>query len=291
MTLVLLATFSLCPDGEFGGEVLVPALEARGLDARWEIWDDPAVDWSAADAVAVRSTWDYHRRLPEFLEWAHAVEKQTTLLNGAEMFAWNADKAYLADLGEFPVVPTELLDDSILVAGLQAAVDRYGEVVIKPRTGAGGVGVVVASSVRDFRLEGLTAGPWIVQPLVPSVRTEGEFSVYVFDGGAVSQVDKLPAGEEIRVHELYGGGSQPGWLTAESARLAEMAVEYAGDRFGSVPSYARVDMMRFEGALAVSELELIEPGLYLDVMPANADPFAETVKAALTRSSSARVRS
>ena len=32
-----------------------------------------------------------------------------------------------------------------------------------------------------------------------------------------------------------------------------------------------------DGTLAVSELELIEPGLYLDVVPDNADAFADLV--------------
>ena len=32
-----------------------------------------------------------------------------------------------------------------------------------------------------------------------------------------------------------------------------------------------------DGTLAVSELELIEPGLYLDVLPGNAEPFADLV--------------
>ena len=32
-----------------------------------------------------------------------------------------------------------------------------------------------------------------------------------------------------------------------------------------------------DGTLAVGELELIEPGLYLDVLPANAEPFADLV--------------
>ena len=43
-------------------------------------------------------------------------------------------------------------------------------------------------------------------------------------------------------------------------------------------------MMRLaDGTLAVSELELIEPGLYLDVLPANAEPFADLVAARARR--------
>ena len=48
--------------------------------------------------------------------------------------------------------------------------------------------------------------------------------------------------------------------------------------------YGRVDMMRLaDGTLAVSELEAVEPGLYLDVLPANAEPFADLVAAPADR--------
>jgi glutathione synthase/RimK-type ligase-like ATP-grasp enzyme len=280
---VLLATFSLLPDGELGGERVVSALAERGIDSRWVVWDDASVDWAAADLVAVRSTWDYHRRTAEFLAWARKVESGTRLLNGADVFAWNADKAYLADLAlDVPCVPTALLDDATLVRGLQEALATWGEVVVKPRTGAGGVGLVFASSLDDARLQGLTAAPWVVQPVVGSVRTTGETSVYVLGGRAVSQVDKVvAAGEgasEIRVHELYGGRSTPVVLGDEQAALAEAAVGAAARRWAADLSYARVDMMLWDGAWAVSELELIEPGLYLDVDPANADRFAELVR-------------
>ena len=50
-----------------------------------------------------------------------------------------------------------------------------------------------------------------------------------------------------------------------------------GDRFGRAPAYARIDVMRWQDAWVVSELELIEPGLYLDVDPTPAEAFAELV--------------
>jgi glutathione synthase/RimK-type ligase-like ATP-grasp enzyme len=283
VTRVLLATFSLLPDGEFGGELALPAaLAARGIDASWVCWDDPAVDWAACDLVAVRSTWDYQRRYPEFLAWARATEQVTRVLNGADVFAWNADKAYLTELaGEVDVVPTELLDDATLLAGLQSATDRWGAAVIKPRLGAGGVGVVVAESTHDERLAGLTAAPWVVQPLVESIRTTGETSVYVFAGRAVSQFDKRAAADEIRVHEQYGGTTRRAELGPEQQALAEAAVTAAATRLGTDLPYARVDMMVWDGRWSVSELELIEPGLYLDVDPVNAEPFADLVASLL----------
>ncbi|NYJ00096.1 glutathione synthase/RimK-type ligase-like ATP-grasp enzyme [Nocardioides thalensis] len=276
MPSVLLATFNLLPDGEYGGAALVAALADRGVDARWVCWDDPSVDWAAADLVAVRSTWDYHRRLPEFLDWARAVDKSTALLNGAEVFAWNADKAYLGELTT-PVVPTGLLDDRTLVPGLRDALGRWGTVVVKPRTGAGGVGVVVAESASDPRLEGLTTGPWIVQPLVASVRTSGESSVFVLDGRAVAQVDKRAAADEVRVHEQYGGSSRPVDLDPVRAEVAGAAVREAAALLDADLAYARADLMEWEGQWVVSELELIEPGLYLDIAPDNTGLFADMV--------------
>lgn len=282
MTRVLLATFGLLPAGEPGGDLVVSALASRGIEAAWECWDDDGVQWAGADLVAVRSTWDYQRRHPEFLAWARATERATRLLNGAAVFAWNADKAYLTELAAaVDVVPTDLLDDATLLTGLRSALDRWGTAVVKPRVGAGGVGVVVAESTSDERLAGLTAAPWVVQPLVESVRTTGETSVYVFGGRAVSQVDKRAAGDEIRVHEQYGGRSRAVELGAQQAALAEAAVRAAAARLDADLAYARVDMMVWAGRWSVSELELIEPGLYLDVDPANADRFADLVAASI----------
>lgn len=251
---VLLATCAALPEGERRSELVTAGLAARGVEARWAVWDDPTVDWAAADLVAVRSTWDYHHRLAEFLAWARTVPR---LLNGADTFAWNADKSYLVPLGELvPTVPTRLLDG--------------GPVVVKPRVGASGVGLVV--------LEG---GPWVVQPVVESVRTVGESSLYVFGDRTVSQFDKRPGPGEVRVHEQYGGRTDRVPVDAERAELAQAAVA-AVERLGLArPAYARVDLMHWEGAWVVSEVELIEPGLYLDVDPVNAEPFAELVADAL----------
>lgn len=280
---VLLATFDLMPEGEPGGEALVQALAGHGVEAAWARWSDPTVDWSSADLVAVRATWDYHRRLRPFLAWAHELDRHTRLLNGAEVFAWNADKAYLLELAGIgvPVVPTALVDDDTLVAGMDDAFARWGTVVIKPRTGAGGNGVVVAAAGDLAQLEGLLAGPWTIQPLVESVRTLGESAVMVFDGRAVAQVDKRPGGGEIRVHEHHGGRSARVELDPARARVAEQAVHDAAALRGADLAYARVDLMQWDGAWVVSELELIEPGLYLDVQPEVAEPFAAMVAARL----------
>jgi glutathione synthase/RimK-type ligase-like ATP-grasp enzyme len=235
----------------------------------------------------VRSTWDYEERLPEFLAWAEHVERWSLLLHGAAAFRWNADKSYLLDLAAsgLPVAPTVLLDDPADLAA--AAAGFTGRVLVKPRVGAGGRGVVVIERGLDLGLpvglEG-SRGPWVVQPVVESVRTEGELSVFVLGGIPVTQVRKVPAGDEVRVHEWYGGHAVPVELDDEAALLATETVAVAQEVLGGELCYARVDLLRLDdGRLGVCELEVVEPGLYLDVLPENADAFADVVPPAVAR--------
>ena len=285
---VLLATCADLPAGEPGHEALDAALAARGVPFAWVAWDDDSVDWDAAPLVVVRSTWDYATRAEEFLAWTRSLDP-ARLLNGADVFAWNHDKAYLTELGDLPVVPTRLASSPPEYA---AAIAEFGTVVVKPRVSAGGAGLIVVSDPGDPRL-GQTlqshptyppvGGPWIAQPLVESVRTRGEVSLFLIAGRVVSQVDKLPAGDEVRVHEEFGGVSRPVSVDDAVAAAATSADDWLAERFGRRLDYVRVDLLRHEDAWVVSELELIEPGLYLDVLPADADPFADLVAARLAQ--------
>ncbi len=272
---VLLVTSRDLPTGEPGAAALDAALAARDVDAQWVVWDDPAVDWAAADLVAVRSTWDYTVRSAEFLRWAGSLD-QSRLLNGADVFAWNHDKRYLLDLHQLPTVPTAWLTSA---AQLVAAVDDLGTAVVKPAVGAGGEGLAVVAAGLDEAAAAayVETGAVVVQPLVTSIRTHGEVSVFIIDGVPVCQVDKLPVGEEVRVHEEYGGSSSVVHLDPACVEVALAADAEATRRFGRRLDYVRVDLLWWEERWVVSELELIEPGLYLDVVPGNADPFADMV--------------
>jgi glutathione synthase/RimK-type ligase-like ATP-grasp enzyme len=280
---VLLVTCAALPDGEPGHEHLDAALDRRGISARWVCWDDPQAAWGES-LVAVRSTWDYEARHAEFLAWAGTVPR---LLNGADVFAWNTDKAYLAELADagVPVVPTLVVEGE---ESLPTAIAEFDAAVVKPRVGAGGRGVVLfdgtdgGPAALDESMLG--PGPWIVQPLVESVRTEGELSVFVLGGDVVSAAQKRPAPGEIRVHEQYGGTTAGVPVEDEAAALARRTVAAAVELLGRPLDYARVDQMRTpDGRLAVSELEATEPGLYLEELPGNGAAFAELVAARLER--------
>ncbi|MFC7361796.1 ATP-grasp domain-containing protein [Nocardioides astragali] len=290
---VLLATSGDLPQGEPGAPVLDAELSERGVDFAWARWDDDDVDWAAADLVAVRSTWDYVTRPTKFLAWAASLD-QARLLNGADVFTWNHDKRYLAELGDLPAVPTVLADDR---AGLAEAVARFGTAVVKPRVGAGGAGLIVVTDPEDPRLGRPVRslpdypevdGPWVVQPLVESIRTHGEVSVYVLDGQLSQRFDKQPGADDVRVNEEFGGRVRAADM-GDVGELALRAYDVTCERFGRPVDYLRVDLLQWEGDWVVSELELIEPGLYLDVSPANAAPFADLLEAAGRRSAGATV--
>lgn len=285
---VLLATSRALDSGEPGAPALDAAFARLGLDATWVVWDDPEVDWGSAGLVAARSPWDYAARPAEFLAWADRLGDR--LLNGPDVFAWNHDKSYLADLhdsGELPVVPTRLARTRQEFA---AALAEYGVMVVKPRVGAGGAGLIVVDDADDPRLGRpvrshpdypVLEGPWICQPVVESVHTAGETSVFVLDGEVVSQFLKSTAGGDVRVNEEFGGRVDEVPVGDETAAVAQAAWRWAETRFDRALDYARVDLMRLGQDWVISELELIEPGLYLDVSPSNAAPFADLVAARL----------
>ena len=178
-------------------------------------------------------------------------------------------------------MPTVAADDR---AGLARAVADFGTAVVKPRVGAGGAGLIVVTDPADPRLgEPVRShqtypevgGPWVVQPLVESIHTTGEVSVYVLDGRLTSRFDKVPGAGDVRVNEEFGGRvrqADTGGL-AEVGDLVLAAYDAMTARFGRPMDYLRVDLLEWEGDWVVSELELIEPGLYLDVSAANARPL------------------
>lgn len=273
---VWLVTSAQFAQGEPGSPVLDAALAARGIDARWVRWDDVSLDWRTPDLIAVRSTWDYVTRIEKFLSWSRALPVGR-LLNSAKLFVWNHDKAYLAELvvsGEVPTVPTWVADSE---ARVRAAVERVGVAVVKPAVGAGGDGLLVVSDGADPRLRDLPGHRWVVQPLVESVRSDGESSIFVLDGEVTSQVDKWPGGGEVRVHEHRGGRSRRVGVDPVRAEVARSAYDWVARRFPGRVDYLRVDLLHVDRQWSVSELELIEPGLYLDVTADNAEPFARLV--------------
>ena len=85
----------------------VPLLAERGIEVAPVVWTEPLAE--DLDGLILRSTWDYHLKLPGFLAWLGAVEARgIPLWNHAATVRWNVDKAYLLEVERrgVPIVPT-----------------------------------------------------------------------------------------------------------------------------------------------------------------------------------------
>lgn len=258
---------------------LIAALEALGVETEWVVWADADVDWDEFDVAVIRSTWDYVDETTEFLARLDAIEaSRCALVNPAAVARWNAEKGYLLDLQRWgvPIVPTVRASAGDR-SGVLDAVAQTGwrEVVLKPVVGAGAMEVRrVPAAELPGALGALEPGrDVLVQPLVEAVMSEGEWSVVFIDGRRNHVLRKTPASGDFRAHGIYGGSVVLDRLPADD--LAD--VDAMLDRLPFDLAYARLDLVRVDGRLAVLELEAIEPMLYLDRAPGAADRLAQAV--------------
>lgn len=250
----------------------LPLLRRELPAAEVVCWDDDTVDWGGFAAVVVRSAWDYHTRLTDFLRWAEHVSDKSTLWNSIEVIEWNTDKRYLSDLAArgIPIVPTTFCDDADSLAGLPLD----GDVVVKPTVGAGSNGVVryrrnpgaAATHARSLLAADLTV---MVQPYVTGVDDVGETGL-VYVGGTFSHAFRKGAILAAPV-EFEGGlmaveTSRPHTATAAERSLGDRVISAVIDALPDVVpgiAYARIDLLPTPDGPVLLEVELTEPSLFL----------------------------
>merc|ERR1711916_353766 len=99
-------------------------------------WD---AEWghTEGDVGVVRTTWDYHTRLDEFL--ATLRSSNATLLNPVDVIAWNASKHnYLLSMGQIvPIPPTAVVAREEGDGGWDAAFVRARNEVLEAQAQRG----------------------------------------------------------------------------------------------------------------------------------------------------------
>src|SRR2546421_12526779 len=112
MKRIALATGAKLPPLNEDDLLLVPPLRELGVTAVPAVWDSPDVCWEEFQGVVVRSCWDYHHRLEEFLAWVVRLERAgIPLWNSPAVLRWESHKGYLRDLAArgVPIGPTPWL--------------------------------------------------------------------------------------------------------------------------------------------------------------------------------------
>jgi glutathione synthase/RimK-type ligase-like ATP-grasp enzyme len=255
------------------------ALEARGATVVPVVWTEPTP--ADLDLLVVRSTWGYQHRVPQFAAWLLSLDHLgIPVWNPPSLLRWNMVKTYLRDLDAagIAVTPTAWVDGK--APHLVHLLEQQGwhDAVVKP--------IVSASSYKTFRttrdtakadqeqyVDALSTGAVMVQPFLPEIAAEGEWSL-VFIGGLFSHaVLKRPANDGFLVQTEYGGSAVP---ASPPPRL----VDDAALALGAAPApslYARVDGIRRGDRLILLELELLEPHLFLGLAPGAEERFAEVI--------------
>lgn len=274
------------PSGDYDSRPLLAELHDRAIDADIRAWTDSAVDWSDARITVIRSTWDYHEARPEFLDWAERTATVSRLFNPPDIVRWNSDKRYLLDLERkgVRIVPT------IAAADAQSAASAilgtgWSDIVIKPAISLDGHGVRRTTGDRASIHRAICSievhGPVIAQPFMSRIIDRGELSFAFIEGRLSHVVRKRPAPGDFRVQERLGGSVEPASAPAGSTVFAQSVL----NALDEAPLYARVDIMEDDDTrdrFLLTELELVEPSLFLDTHPPSAGTFADAIAARLT---------
>ena len=239
-------------------------LAAHGLQAEEIDWRAPCEDFAGAEAVLLGTAWDYQDHASEFAQRLEALEDAgTAVFNPAAVVRWNMDKGYLRELAErgVPTIPTHWVD-SAGPDDLTRAFEDFGtdRIVVKRRIGAGAEGQSLIGkgdpAASDFAMD----RPALIQPFLPAIAEEGEYSFIFIDGVLSHTLVKRAAAGDYRIQSCYGGTESevsPSDADAQGAEQVVNALPF------DAPLYARIDMVRGEdGGLFLMEAELIEPYLF-----------------------------
>jgi glutathione synthase/RimK-type ligase-like ATP-grasp enzyme len=274
---IILATYDLKPEPTSSDQVLAHALTARGAMVEAIPW--PSIDESRpADWILLRSTWDYHKRTDEFLAWLDRMERAgKRIVNPPDTVRWNSDKSYLLELEAAGIaIPRTIMLDDPTPETIHATMDDAGwsSAVLKPRVSATAHGtfLIRANDVEWHKQLAATRQVGsLVQEYVAEITTRGELSLMFFAGQFSHAAIKRPKQGDFRVQTDFGGSAEALVSSSDAIAFAEKVLAVTPGRW----LYARVDLVETVRGPRLMELELIEPHLFFDLVPAAAVRLAD----------------
>ncbi len=258
------------------------ALESRGLNVWRTNWDNPDYDWSQTRYIMFRSTWDYFERFPEFSLWLKEVNTQTGMINPYSIIEWNMDKHYLQDLKDqgINIPPTLFIEkgDKRSLAEIAGGAG-WTDMILKPAVSGAARHTYrfdsgTITSHEEIFKELITTESMLLQEFQDNVLRKGEVAHMLFGGTYSHSVLKKAKEGDFRVQDDFGGSVSDYSPAEHEICFAEKVISTCDP----VPVYGRVDVIRDnKDELCVSELELIEPELWIRKRPESADCLADAV--------------
>lgn len=245
---------------------LLKFLTVKGLNVTATVWNDKNVNWAMYDAIVIKSPWDYHNHITEFLSWLNKLELlNVRVLNPIETIKWNYHKKYLSDIAKsgLAVIPAEHLSQGSSFDDNLFDILDTNKLVVKPCISAGAQDTFVLDKNNYLLIKeintSLKNNDFIVQPFVTEIK-DGEWSFVFFNGKYSHCALKKPKQGDFRVQHNHGG-------SVSYPLVDQFHIDQANLFLTCIPHpflYARVDGVITNNSLMLMELELIEPYLFFN---------------------------
>ncbi len=262
--------------------LLLNALNKQGLRVGRFSWSDKEVNWSKVRSVVFRTTWDYFDRYEEFKAWFDELKDQVKMFNDAKILEWNQDKIYLKEMQSKGVrIPETIFvqkGDAQKLSALAKPLST-NEFVLKPNVSGAArhtyrLNKTSCSEFESTYRELIREEDFMLQAFQQQIMTKGEISLMLIDGEYTHAVLKRGKEDDFRVQDDFGG-------TAVPYEPNTQEIEFAARCYNALevkPHYCRVDIIwDNEDQLALSELELIEPELWMRTCPEAAMKLAKAI--------------
>ncbi|CAH0314912.1 Cycloserine biosynthesis protein DcsG [Pedobacter sp. Bi27] len=251
---------------------LLNFLKKKGLNIEKVIWNDQQINWKDYSLAILKSPWDYFDLIEEFYSWLNHLEaKNIKLLNPIGVVRWNANKQYLQEIeaAGLKITPSFFIQNKESV-NLEHFFEKFNtnKLIVKPCVSGGAkntfkVTVDNVNKVNQKLNLLIQDEDFIIQPFLPEILKNGEWSFIFFNGAYSHSLIKQAKPGDFRVQPAHGGSVHPQKPGEELIAIAQQYVTL----FAKDCLYARVDGTFVNGEFLLMELELIEPFLFLNTEP------------------------
>ncbi len=241
----------------------------------WEEFFSSGVDCTN---VVFRTAWGYYRKISEFKKFLEELSRASiSVWNPLDTIRWNLHKRYLLQLEKkgVQIIPTVMVEKGKPLRLIENAEHLDTDLlVIKPAIGASGI----HTQLIDLAKINDQTGPLselnkhhdlLVQPFIPEIQSEGEYSLIFIDNEFTHCILKRPQEKGFIVKGTPHRIPCPPRALSAAKKILHLANQ---DHL-----YARVDLVMHGGNFALMELELIEPELWLPLEPPASELFASAI--------------
>lgn len=257
-------------------QYLLPELKKQGISFEIINWNTTPVKEMTCSHVFVRSPWDYYLKIENFLDYLEQIEDRgIQLLNSRSLIEWNCKKDYLLDLKSWnlPIVDSYLFENhenkESTLRKLRSTISeqKLNKFVIKPTISGSSFNTFLLNEmspdINEKAMTILKTHNVLLQPYIESISTQGEVSLIYYSNGKQAQfshaVLKKPKTKDFRVQAEFGGHTEAVIPPQKLKDLSEAIFQHIEQPW----LYARIDLVDWQNSPLISEVEMIEPALYL----------------------------